>query len=223
MNVVKLTGTAWLVHDGKRGIIVDAARRGRADVIKRKIEPLGISIPLLFLTHTHYDHTGCAGALYRFTGGHVIVGAAEADCLRKGYTPVPKGTNILGRFMSRAGHTLVSKQAEHYEPITKDIIPVDAERDLGEYGFDARVLPLGAHTFGSIGLLIGDYFFAGDTVFGIGGMIYPPFADCPDEIRYAWEKILATKAKYICPGHGGMVSRKQLEKGLASRYARQGS
>jgi len=218
MNVVKLTGTAWLAHDGKRGIIVDAARRGRADVIKRKIEPLGISIPLLFLTHTHYDHTGCAGALYRFTGGHVIVGAAEADCLRNGYTPVPKGTNILGRFMSHAGHILVSKRAEYYEPVTRNIVPVDMKRDLIEFGFDAQVLPLGAHSSGSIGLLIGDYFFAGDTVFGIGGMIYPPFADCPNEMQKAWEIILSTKAKYICPGHGRMIMRERLEKQYRMRY-----
>jgi len=222
MTVVKLAGTAWLVHDGKRGVIVDAARKGQANAIISRIAALGVTITLLFLTHTHYDHTGCAGALCRYADGNVIVGASEADCLRKGYTPVPKGTNVFGRFISHVGHILVSKRAEYYEPVTRNIVPVDMKRDLIEFGFDAQVLPLGAHTSGSIGLLTGDYFFAGDTVFGIGGMMYPPFADCPDEIQKAWEIILSTKAKYICPGHGRIIMREQLEKQYMARYSIKG-
>jgi len=220
MDVVKLAGTAWLVHDGKRGIIIDAARKGQLNAVKSRIEPLGLSIPLLFLTHTHYDHTGCAQVLQKVTGAKVIVGAAEADCLRRGCTPVPKGTFVFSRIISNAGHKIVPKQTEHYNAITQDIVSVDAKRDLGELGFDAQVLPLGAHTAGSIGLHIGDYFFAGDTVFGVGGTLYPLFADCPDEIHTAWETILGTGAKYICPGHGRIITREQLEKHYKARYGK---
>ncbi len=218
MNVVKLAGTVWLAHDGQRGIIVDAARKRQLSALKSRIESLEFAIPLLFLTHTHYDHAGCAEALQRYTGAKVIVGAAEADCLRQGYTPVPKGTHAFSRVVSDAGHIIVPGQTEHYNPVTRDIIPVDTKKDLSEYGFDAQVLPLGAHTAGSIGLKIGEHFFAGDTVFGVGGVLYPPFADCPDEIQTAWETILNTQAKYICPGHGRMITREQLEKQYHTRY-----
>jgi glyoxylase-like metal-dependent hydrolase (beta-lactamase superfamily II) len=218
MNVLRLLGTAWLVHDDERGIIVDAARKGHANALIKRIEPLGLTIPLLFLTHTHYDHTGCAHALQEYTGAKVIAGAAEADYLRKGYTPVPKGTFVFSRLISDAGHKVVSKQTEYYDAVTQGIVSVDAVRDLVEFGFNAKVIPLGAHTAGSIGLHIGDYFFAGDTVFGIGGMLYPPFADCPEEIRTAWEKIISSEAKYICPGHGRMITREQLKKQYNLRY-----
>jgi len=218
MKVLKLTGTVWLVHDGKRGIIIDAAKKGQVNAIKSRIKPLELSIPLLFLTHTHYDHTGCAQALQKHTGAKVIVGAAEADCLRQGFTPVPKGTYAFSRIIAKAGHKIVPKQTEHYDAIAKDIVPVDAERNLSEHGFDALALPLGAHTAGSIGLHIDDYFFAGDTVIGVGGIIYPLFADCPDEINTAWETILDTGARYICPGHGKMITRQQLEKQYKARY-----
>lgn len=218
MNVTRVLGTIWLVHDGKRGIIVDAARKGHTNAIRSRIEPLGLTIPLLFLTHTHYDHSGCAAALQKHMRAKVIVGAAEADCLKNGYTPVPKGTHVISRIISNTGHKLTSKQTEHYEAVTQNIIPIDAERDLSEFGFDGKVVPLGGHTNGSIGLHMGDHFFSGDTVFGIGGGLYPPFADCPNDIHTAWERILTTGAKYICPGHGRMLMREQLEKQYQARY-----
>lgn len=218
MNVMRLVGTSWLVHDGKTGIIVDAARKGQAEAIRKRLEPLGLTIPLLFLTHTHFDHSGCAAALQTYTVAKVIVGAAEADCLKQGYTPVPKGTFVVTRVISDAGHKLTPKQTENYDAVTQDIVPIDRVRDLSEFGFDAQVLPLGAHTAGSIGLHMGDFFFSGDTVFGIGGGLYPPFADCPDEIPTAWERILSTGAKYICPGHGRMIMREHLEKQYQARY-----
>ncbi len=218
MNVTRLLGTSWLAHDGKTGIIVDAARKGQAQAIKKRLEPLGLTIPLLFLTHTHFDHTGCAAALQEYADAKVIVGAAEADCLKQGYTPVPKGTFVVTRVISDAGHNLTPKQTEYYDAVTHDIVPIAMARDLSEFGFDAQAVPLGGHTAGSIGLHIGEHFFAGDTVFGVGGVLYPPFADCPDAIQTAWERILATEAKYICPGHGRMLSRDRLEKQYQARY-----
>ena len=220
MNVARLVGTSWLVHDGKRGIIVDAARKGQAEAIIRRIEPLGLTIPLLFLTHTHFDHAGCAAALQTYTGAKVMVGAAEADGLKQGYTPVPKGTFVVTRVISDAGHKLTPKQTEYYDAINRDIIPIDTARDLSEFGFDAQALPLGGHTAGSIGLHMGDYIFSGDTVFGVGGVLYPPFADYPDAIHTAWEKILDAGAKYICPGHGRMITREHLEKQYHLRYGK---
>lgn len=215
MNVVKLIGTSWLIHDGQRGIIVDAARKRNKAAIKSKLDALGLSIPLLFLTHTHFDHTGCAQALHQYTGAKVIVGAAEAQCLKQGLTPVPKGTYALTRFISKAGHKLVPRETEHYGAITRDIVTVSEILDLSEFGFEARAIPLGAHTAGSIGLHFGDYFFAGDTVFGLDISLYPPFADQPERIGAAWRKILESGAAWICPGHGPVLPRDRLEKKYA--------
>ena len=220
MTVQRLVGTSWLVHDGDNGIVVDAARKGRIEAFKRRILPLKLTIPLLLLTHTHYDHAGSARALQLYTGAKVVVGAAEAECLRQGNTPVPRGTHPLTRLISGAGHNVVPVQTEHYEPVTHDIIAADAVLSLCEFGFEATVLPLGAHTKGSIGLHIGDYFFSGDTVFGMGSTLYPPFADCPDDIKAAWETILKTEAALICPGHGPILSREKLEKKYLERFGK---
>ncbi len=218
MNVQRLVGTSWLVQDGQRGIVVDAARKGRIEAFKKLLGPMKVDIPLLLLTHTHYDHAGSVKALQAYTGAAVIVGAGEADCLMLGNTPVPKGTHPVTRLLSNAGHRVVPMQTEHYDAVTQDVIAVNTARDLSEFGFNASVLPLGAHTKGSIGLLIGDYFFTGDTVFGLGNSLYPPFADCPDQVCAAWEIILNTRAAYICPGHGPMVPRERLERQYRARF-----
>ena len=183
-----------------------------------KIDELNINIPLILLTHTHYDHTGCVEALRKATGAKVVVSAKEAAYLRRGHTPVPKGTSFWSEALSRAAHAFQSDKREHYTPVESGIIEIDAETSVEEWGFDARVLPLGGHTAGSIGLLIGDHFFAGDTVFGIGHIVYPMFANFPEQIQSVWEVIIGSEAKYICPGHGRMLKMRQLEGHYTKRY-----
>ena len=65
---------------------------------------------------------------------------------------------------------------------------------------------------------IGDDFFAGDTVFGIGSLIYPPFADHPEEFPAAWCTILDSGAKCIYPGNGKPFLAAELEKQYAKRF-----
>ena len=97
-------------------------------------------------------------------------------------------------------------------PVTQGIIEISGERTLDEYGFDARVVPLGGHTDGSIGLHIGNYFFSGDTVFGIGHIVYPMFANHPDQIQGVWRRILDSGVQTIFPGHGRMLNAAVLKR-----------
>ncbi len=218
MRVMKLHGTAWVIADDEKGIIIDAGLSGHEKVLLKKVGDLGIRIPLIFLTHTHYDHTGCAEALRKATGAKIIVSAKEAECLRRGYTPVPDGTGRLSRLISRAAHKMDTKRREHYAPVTQDIIEISERQSLESYGFDVSVWPLGAHTDGSIGLLAGNCFFSGDTVFGIGHIVYPLFANFPEQISGVWRTIISSGAKYVCPGHGRMLGIAELERQYQKRF-----
>ena len=219
MNVEKLKGTAWIAYENGRGILVDAGLSGDRDKILAKIDSLNIEIPLILLTHTHYDHTGCAETLRKKTGAKVIVSAKEAVYLRRGHTPVPKGTSFWGNALSRAAHALQSQKREHYTPVESGIIEIEQQISLEEWGFDARVIPLGGHTDGSIGLLIGDHFFSGDTVFGIGRIVYPMFANFPGQIQSVWDVIIGSEARYICPGHGRMLTMGELQRHYTKQFA----
>jgi glyoxylase-like metal-dependent hydrolase (beta-lactamase superfamily II) len=220
MRVIKLHGTVWALADDEKGILIDAGLSGQEEALLKKVHSLGLKIPLIFLTHTHYDHTGCVEAFRKATGAKVIVSAKESGCLRQGYTPVPKGTGRLSCLISRAGHKLDAKHREHYTPVTQDIIEISERMSLEPYGFHAQVWPLGAHTEGSIGLVAGDYFFAGDTVFGIGHIVYPLFANFPQQISSVWQTIIDSGAKYVCPGHGRMLHLAELQRHYQKRFNR---
>lgn len=219
MNIARLAGTSWLAYEDGRGILIDAGRDPDGGAIIKRIRRLGIDVPMLFLTHTHYDHTRGAEAVRQATGAKVIVGKEESGALRTGQTPVPAATGRLGHAVLRFAKVLNASTGDRYQPVTKDIIEITESGPLEGYGPDVRIYRLGAHTAGSIGLRIGEDFFAGDTVFGFGSAIYPPFADYPDQFPHAWSVILNSGAKRIYPGHGKPFSVDVLRKQYQSRYS----
>jgi glyoxylase-like metal-dependent hydrolase (beta-lactamase superfamily II) len=218
MNIVRAGGTAWLVYENGCGILIDAGSRKDGAIILRRIHSLSIAIPLLFLTHTHYDHTGGVRAVLEATGAAVAVGTAEVPMLRAGYTPVPAGTGRFGRFVVCAAKHLSHESRAHYCPIDGNILRADEDALPEVAGFDMQVYPLGAHTIGSIGLRIGNAFFAGDVVFGFGHLIYPPFADRTEEFSSAWRTILDSGATMIYPGHGRPFPIERLERAYSKRF-----
>jgi glyoxylase-like metal-dependent hydrolase (beta-lactamase superfamily II) len=218
MNIISVDGTAWLVYEKDRGILIDAGQHPDGEKIIRRIRALGVKVPLLFLTHTHYDHTGGAEAVRQAFGSVVAVSSEEAGMLHAGYTPVPAGTGRLGRALVGALQALSPESRAHYCPIINDIIEIAESGKLEGFDFDIQVYHLGAHTSGSIGLKIGDAFFAGDVVFGFGKLIYPPFADRPAEFSDAWSTILSSGSNIIYPGHGRPVSVALLKKEYHKRF-----
>ena len=218
MIITHLTGTAWLAHENGRGILIDAGKQPDGKAILDGIRALGIEVPLLFLTPTHYDHTGGAEAVRLATNAKVMVGREEVAFLQSGHTPIPAGTGRLGRSVLRLAKALGSTSRDHYRPVTEDIIEIDETIPLTNYGSDVWVYRLGAHTAGSIGLKTGDAFFAGDTVFGFGSAVYPPFADRPEEFPAAWSTILDSGVKRIYPGHGMPFPVEVLERQFRSHF-----
>lgn len=220
MNILRVKGTAWLAYRGDTGVLIDTGLRRNAKQIIKKIETLGIKVPIIFLTHTHYDHVGNAEELRLALGAKVVVGEKEAECLRTGHTPVPKGTLAITRLISRAGHDIDAKRREYYKPVKEDIVEINEQQPLNEYGIDGTAYPLGGHSVGSIGLRINEHFFSGDNVFGILGAIYPVFADYEDEMQAAWKIILDSGAEKIYPGHGHIISGETLKRRYNARYSK---
>lgn len=218
MNIIHLGGTSWPAYENGKGILIDAGKNTNARHIIKRIRTLGLKIPLIFLTHTHYDHARGVEAVRQATGAKVVAGAEELDALKSGYTPVPAGTGRLGRFIVRIAHLLEAVSRDHYPSVREDVIAITEAGELEGFGFDLHVYRLGAHSAGSIGLKIGDAFFAGDTVFGIAGRIYPPFADLPDEFPAAWSAILGSGAKRVYPGHGKPFSITALDRQYRKRF-----
>ena len=220
MKIRKTKESSWLIYEKDRGILVDTGLHHCAGGIMKMINAFGIKDVTIFLTHTHYDHAGSAEDIRKATGAKVAVSAIEADNLRKGYTPVPRGTDVVRDLLTKTAHSIQLKSVEHYTPVKENIIEVSGHQELILSGFDIEVIPLGAHTQGSIGMRIGDHLFAGDTLFSVIGDLYPPFADFADKLPTAWETILDSGAENIYPGHGRMVTRERLEDAYQKRFGK---
>lgn len=218
MNIMNTGGTSWLVYENGNGILIDTGKQPDGFNIIKRIKGLNINITLIFLTHTHYDHTGGAEAVRQAFHTPVAVSAEEMDMLQNGYTPVPNGTGRFGRTLVNTIRAVSSESRAHYRPLSEGIMEIKSSGPLTGFGFDLDVYHLGAHTNGSIGLKVGDAFFAGDVVFGIGSIVYPPFADKPDEFADAWSSILKSGSKMVYPGHGRPVTISRLEKEYSKRF-----
>jgi glyoxylase-like metal-dependent hydrolase (beta-lactamase superfamily II) len=211
MNIIKIKGTSWLAYEDGKGILIDTGMSYCSKAILNKITSLKLSIPVIFMTHTHVDHAGSLLEVQKASIADIVVSSKEADNIRSGQGPSAVGFTFIGKIAGKLLNAHDKGGRKQFDPVTGNISEIKGAQPLG-YGFNAEVIPLGAHTEGSIGLKIGDYFFAGDTVFHINRISVPILAYKPDEIKTAWETILNSGAKYVCPGHGKMFGIDKLER-----------
>jgi hydroxyacylglutathione hydrolase len=64
----------WLLHDGRRAIIVDP---GDAGPVQRALQENGLQLESILVTHHHPDHTGGVAELHAATGAPVYGPARE--------------------------------------------------------------------------------------------------------------------------------------------------
>ncbi len=193
-----------LISNGNRSILVDAGVQGKMTEFLRQFKLHGIEpeeVKLIVLTHTHYDHTGNLEELKALTGAQVIVNQREAEWLRKGLMPIPRGTNFLSKIIVGLGDFLMPGYASP-RPFEADIF-VDEILDLAPWGFDARILLTPGHTEGSQSILTGKSLICGDCFFNMRYFsVYPPFANNPGQLLETWRKFFEMGIETIYPGHG---------------------
>ena len=92
---------------------------------------------------------------------------------------------------------------------------IDSERNLAEFGVDARIVSTPGHTPGSITVLTGaGEAIVGDLIMGgwWGGKVFRTrpglhyFADDVTQVYESLRKVLALQPKRIWPGHGGPLA-----------------
>lgn len=193
-----------IITNGTESILIDTGIRGKMSEFMRQfrlhgIEPGGIR--LIVLTHSHFDHTGNLKELKELTGAQVIVNKREAEWLRTGLMPIPRGTNSLSRIVVGLGDILMPGYASPV-PFDPDIL-VDEYMDLSYYGISAKIIYTPGHTEGSQSVLVGNSIIAGDCFFHVrNSMVFPPFANDVTKLLKTWKMIFDLGVKTIYPGHG---------------------
>lgn len=208
-----ISANAYIAASDNGAILIDCGMKKMGKKVLRALAAIGISpkdIRLIVLTHTHFDHAGCAKALKQLTQGLILCHEAEAQYLRDGYSPFPKGTMWFAKIMSFLGRVL-GWWVGRYPPVAPDIT-ISGRFDLRPFGLDGYVLPTPGHTAGSLSVVIGDrYAIVGDTLFNIFKKgVFPAYADDRGRLFKSWEGLLATGCEVFYPGHGKPFGRERI-------------
>ena len=148
----------YIVGEYGHAVLVDtAAPRYLGKLYKAALKA---GVRFIFLTHTHYEHAGCAAALAEKLG--VPVGFSEADLgIMDGSAPqVMKAHKSYGKIMLKlCGRSMRKKSA-----VPAHIVRLSDGAELSPFGAAGEVMELCGHTFGSLGLVYENALFAGDAM-----------------------------------------------------------
>lgn len=172
-------------ESSKRGMIIDPGAESKN--ILNEVNKLGLSIVLIVVTHSHFDHIGAIKAVKDATGAKIVLHEAEGEGVRQAIA------QALGSVMAGS----ISKPAKPDKLLNDgDVIDID---DL-----HFTVLYTPGHSRGGISLVGHGVVFSGDTLFnmGIGRTDFPGCSEAKlmDSI---YKKLMVLPDETIVfPGHG---------------------
>lgn len=214
------TSISYLLINGANSVLIDAGNRNYTEKVLSTLDKYLLppqSIGLIVITHTHFDHCGSLSALKEICGAQILVHASEAQYLRNGYSPIPKGTFFLTRLISYLGRKLYSSIGS-FPRVEPDII-INSDFNLQDFGIRGYILPTPGHTCGSISLILEDKdAFVGDTLFSVfPSSVFPPFSNDTHQMLMSWKRLINTRCKRFHPGHGPVITLHELEKAYEQR------
>ncbi len=213
-QVLSGRSNSFLVSSDNKFFLIDTGRASSWKKLSKNLDDiLGENqLSFLILTHTHFDHAENTAKIKEKYKCKIIVHESEADYLKKGDSPLPKGTNILTKFLINTIGKMIQNRYK-YDPVHSDIT-VSQKFDLNEFGFHAFLIHTAGHSPGSMSIIIdNELAIVGDAMFGVfNWSVYPPFADNTQMMIKSWEKLLKTGCLAYLPGHGSENSVNLLKK-----------
>ena len=191
----------YLLVEGQRVVVIDAAMPGRERAIWRHLEELGYApqaVEEIWLTHGDVDHMGSVAAIKAASGARVVAHRADVP-LVEGQANRPLRPVRLSNAYERLFNWVVRRI---YQPAPVDNPVQDGDR-LGEW----LVVHVPGHTAGSVcfyhpGRKIA---IVGDAInYKLGRLGAPPrlFSNDLDQARRSIQKIAALDFEVCCFGHG---------------------
>jgi len=210
-QVLEGRSNSFLINSQNNYILIDTGRTNSWKELTNKLDDIldENKLSCLILTHTHFDHVENAAKIKKKYGSTIITHKSEADYIKHGNSPLPKGTNLATGFMVN----VIGKKLQYkYENVNSDIV-VDEKYNLHYFGFNACIIHTPGHSKGSMSIIIdNEIAIVGDAMFGVfGNSVYPPFADDPKIMIESWDKLINTNCNLFLPGHGKEISQKLLK------------
>ena len=163
------------------------------------------TLSLILLTHGDFDHAGNAAYLREAYGAPLAMHKGDVDMLAHGDLSAGRRPNLPVRLAALAGPLLLG--FGRGERCTPDLTFDDGD-SLAAYGLDARVLALGGHSAGSLGLLVDvasgscSDLFCGDLLSNIHTPKLGWWLPDPEAARAAIRRLRQQSIRTVYPGHG---------------------
>jgi len=197
----------YLIQTGAGFVLIDTGpSRGRAE-LDAALAAAGCTpgtLSLIVLTHGDFDHTGNAAYLREKYGAPLAMHAGDLEMLTRGNMFVNRKSPWLVSLLAPLLVLLVGPlmgfgRSERCTPS----LTLDDGDDLAPYGIDARVLALGGHSAGSLGVLLEDgTFFCGDLLANREEPAFNELMPDPDTAQATLERLKALSIQTVYPGHG---------------------
>ena len=204
--------SCYVLHGEKSDMLVDTG----LSLIRSKLEKwlAQFNIKHILLTHAHVDHDGNAAYLKRKLGAEIILG--QADKMLIGHFSSQKMHPTMQKYKLRTVQQNVFGSLPMFstEVYTPDILVDDGSTDcLKALGYNADIVTLAGHTYGSVGVLSGDVLYCGDVFTALWGKPdITPHAVSVLKMRESIEKILDIPCKWLATGHGQPVDADDAKK-----------
>ncbi|GAI77799.1 unnamed protein product, partial [marine sediment metagenome] len=145
----------YLIAFGDSFILVDTGMAKNRDDLVKELESSGctpVKLKLVIVTHADPDHAGNCAYLSETYGVRIALHSAESAAVERGdMTLSRKRKNIFKRILMKMFLLFFRlSKSDRFQP---DIY-LDEDSDLSDYRFDARVVHIPGHSYGSIGILL---------------------------------------------------------------------
>lgn len=214
-KLLSLRCNCYVLEKNHKFILVDTSMGFDRYLIRLQLKRIGArTLDAIYITHVHKDHVGNAAYFQKKFECPVYVDQLEYNFMVKGFSEVPKGTSrytrCLTKIMDRKNFFIQFEPAK-FVKVFKDKCHMEELKE------NLSFIRLAGHTRGSISIIIDDEIaLVGDTMSYRGDTIYPSFADCKEELKQSWQKLLCLRCLIYLPGHGKQITRKDINKSLCN-------
>ena len=209
IKTINAGSNCFLVKTEGGFVLIDTGVAYKRTAVERELENAGCGagdLKLIVLTHGDSDHADNGAFLRRKYGAPIAMHRDDAGMVGRGNMShsrkaKPDRITAMGRVIMLVGKVMTLVKPGDFDCFSPDVHLEDGQ-SLAEYGFDAKVLHLPAHSRGSIGVLTPDgELFCGDFIYNFFG----PNQVWVDDLAAAnagVERLKTLNVRTVYPGHG---------------------
>ena len=194
----------YVLHGGNGDMLIDTGWLSNREEIEEWLTVNKFDIKWIFLTHGHCDHSQNARYFKEKYGAKLIIHEKDIEIFKCEKFYKLYQSSDEGKFDMAQVYRASKMTIDYCEP---DYSVTDDDTGLlRTLGFDADIVMLPGHTYGSMGIKCGRVIYSGDACSAIRGDYHTALIGCDIKmLRESEKKVFELNPLVIAPGHGKLV------------------